>query len=70
MLIASQDLLRYVTEQLVRYMENPKKLRKEEKAVKEPWQLRWFGQIPTSLYLIRVKRQKGTIIDEQEPEEG
>lgn len=70
MLIASQDLLRYVTEQLVRYMENPKKLRKEVKAAKEPWQLRWFGQIPTSLYLIRVKKQKEPIIDEQEPEEG
>ncbi|QNK54447.1 YqzE family protein [Paenibacillus sp. PAMC21692] len=41
------DLVKYMTEQFITYMETPSETRKQAKtsakAAKEPWLTRWFG---------------------------
>ena len=44
-------LVKYITEQVVTYMETPREERR--KGVKEPWSTKWFGMIPISLTLWR-----------------
>ncbi|AJS59398.1 YqzE family protein [Paenibacillus sp. IHBB 10380] len=48
-------LVKYITEQVVMYMETPKQERKRETVVKETWSTKWFGMIPISLALLRDK---------------
>ncbi|MGZ9585991.1 YqzE family protein [Paenibacillus marinisediminis] len=44
------DLIKYITEQVVTYMETPKEARKEQKVrKKEQWSVRWFGVMPLSM---------------------
>ncbi|MBP1154825.1 MULTISPECIES: YqzE family protein [unclassified Paenibacillus] len=49
----SDELVKYVTQQVVKYMETPKEVRKQVKADRkegrEPWQYRWFGMLPFAL---------------------
>lgn len=49
------ELVKYMTEQLVAYMETPAETRKQSrtsaKAAREPWLTRWFGWGPLSLML-------------------
>lgn len=49
------ELVKYMTEQLVTYMETPAETRKQSKtsakATREPWLTRWFGWGPLSLML-------------------
>ncbi|MHA7963817.1 YqzE family protein [Paenibacillus sp. CAU 1782] len=49
------DLVKFMTEQFVTYMETPREVRKqartEAKAVREPWLTRWFGWGPLGLML-------------------
>lgn len=59
------DLVKYMTEQFVNYMETPAEARKEArtsaKAIREPWLTRWFGWGPISLMLwwrSRADRQR------------
>ncbi|MGF7045662.1 hypothetical protein J2T13_000122 [Paenibacillus sp. DS2015] len=44
-------LVKYITEQVVIYMETPK----QQASVKETWSTKWFGMIPISLALLRDK---------------
>lgn len=45
------ELVKYITERVVHYVETPKTVRREHKAAREPWRNRWFGMIPFSLSL-------------------
>ncbi|WP_438349817.1 YqzE family protein [Paenibacillus sp. FA6] len=47
-------LVKYITEQVVTYMETPREERR--RAVKEPWSTKWFGMIPIGLTLWRRNR--------------
>lgn len=46
----SDDLVKYITEQVVHFVDTPKELRIKHK-VKEPWSSKWFGMIPFSIGL-------------------
>ncbi|ANB58811.1 yqzE-like family protein [Anoxybacillus sp. B7M1] len=54
--MSANDYVRFVTQQLVRYMDQPKeerkKRREERKQGKEPILYRLFGMIPLSLKLL------------------
>jgi hypothetical protein len=59
------ELVKYMTEQLVTYMETPAEARKQNKtsakAAREPWLTRWFGFGGMSLMLwwrARAGRQR------------
>ncbi|MDQ6419019.1 YqzE family protein [Paenibacillus sp. LHD-117] len=49
------DLVKFMTQQLVTYMETPAETRKQAKtsarAAREPWLTRWFGWGPISLMI-------------------
>ncbi|WP_223069661.1 YqzE family protein [Paenibacillus caui] len=45
------ELVRYITEKVVTYVETPKEIRRERRQVKEHWSSKWFGMIPLSLSL-------------------
>ena len=55
------DLVKYVTEQIVQYVEQPYEQRKEAKKIakasREPWLVRWFGAGGLSIMLWMKKRQ-------------
>ncbi|WP_054958004.1 YqzE family protein [Paenibacillus dakarensis] len=59
---SSDDLIKYITERLLHYMDTPKEVRKQQ-VKKEPWSVRWFGMIPFSVSLWReeigTKKRKG-----------
>ncbi|MHA0857824.1 YqzE family protein [Paenibacillus sp. CMAA1364] len=42
-------LVKYITEQVVTYIETPKEERKIKQ--KEPWSMKWFGMIPIGVTL-------------------
>ncbi|MFD2116264.1 YqzE family protein [Paenibacillus yanchengensis] len=56
------DLVRYMTEQFVHYVDQPVTVRKEArrqvKAGREHWLSRWFGIGGTSVMLWRLKRSE------------
>ncbi|MCO7176515.1 YqzE family protein [Sporolactobacillus kofuensis] len=64
----SEEYVRFLTEQFVRYMETPreerKKVRREHKAARPPLRNQLFGQIPdaiesyTSDIISRVKKHR------------
>lgn len=45
------ELVKYITERVVDYVETPREVRRERSKPKEPWTRRWFGMIPFSLSL-------------------
>ncbi|MNO16665.1 hypothetical protein D3C76_63510 [compost metagenome] len=46
------ELVKYITERVVDYVETPREIRKERRIRnKEPWSSRWFGMIPFSISL-------------------
>ncbi|GCL71120.1 MULTISPECIES: YqzE family protein [Paenibacillus] len=60
-----EELVKYVTQQVVKYMDTPKEVRKQVKAGKkvgrEPWQYRWFGMLPFVLrmWMEPLRRKRG-----------
>lgn len=50
---SSNDLIKYVTQEVVRYIDTPKQHRKEK--VKENFSSRWFGMIPFSIKMLFKK---------------
>lgn len=42
------EIVRYITEQVVKYMELPRDVRRARRMEKEPWRVRWFGMLPFS----------------------
>ncbi|MCZ8514366.1 YqzE family protein [Paenibacillus filicis] len=57
MAASGEDLVKYVTERVVEYMETPKAVRKQvrrdRRIMREPWQTRWFGMVPLALRMWR-----------------
>ncbi|MCR2803767.1 YqzE family protein [Paenibacillus soyae] len=49
------DLVKYMTERFVEYVETPAETRKQArtsaKAAREPWLIRWFGWGPAGLLI-------------------
>ncbi len=45
------ELVKYITERVVDYVETPREVRRERSKGREPWANRWFGMIPFSLSL-------------------
>lgn len=60
------ELVKYITERVVDYVETPREERRERTRDKEPWSSRWFGMIPFSVSLwmkqlpLKRKRRKET----------
>ncbi|MCR8631168.1 YqzE family protein [Paenibacillus radicis (ex Xue et al. 2023)] len=60
----SDELVKYVTEQLLHYMETPREVRKQVRAnqreVREHWKYRWFGMLPVAIQMwtqsLRIKK--------------
>lgn len=40
------ELVKYITEKVVVYMEDPRAVRAKRKAEKQPWAEKWFGTLP------------------------
>ncbi|MBP1989162.1 YqzE family protein [Paenibacillus eucommiae] len=62
---SGDDLVRYITEQVVTYMDTPKEVRKQIKQIhkqeKEDWQVRWFGMVPLAIRMLTKQvRSKAT----------
>ncbi|WP_281886217.1 YqzE family protein [Paenibacillus sp. YYML68] len=49
----SDELVKYMTERFVKYIDTPKDVRRQvrldRKVLREPWEYRWFGMIPFSI---------------------
>lgn len=60
---SGDELIKYITERVVNYIDTPKEVRRRAK-VKESWTTRWFGMIPFSMSLwkddVSSKRKKKT----------
>ncbi|CAM2949775.1 YqzE family protein [Paenibacillus sediminis] len=61
--IKGDELLKYITEQVVTYIDTPKDIRREKRLqTRESWQYRWFGMIPFSIHLwvdrTRLRREQ------------
>ncbi|BFH69783.1 hypothetical protein J27TS7_57010 [Paenibacillus dendritiformis] len=60
-----QDLIKYITQQFVTYIDTPVEARRERRLErknrgKEPWQTKWFGMVPFSVQMWAGKwRQAG-----------
>lgn len=56
MAMKSNDYVKYITQTVVKYIDQPKDERKkyriEKKNTKEPFLLKWFGIIPYALYAL------------------
>lgn len=52
------DLIRYMTEQMVDYMGKPKEERKSKGKRKEPWQTKWFGMLPLGVSMWAKDKKK------------
>ncbi|WLR43916.1 YqzE family protein [Bacillus carboniphilus] len=58
--MSTNDYIKFVTEQFVKYMDKPKSVRKKDRKKRrksEPLLTKWFGIIPFSIELF-VKRKK------------
>lgn len=55
MAIKSDELIKYITEQVVTYMETPAEIRKEQRkslqSQKEAWSSKWFGMVPIAIQM-------------------
>ncbi|MFD2670583.1 YqzE family protein [Marinicrinis sediminis] len=62
MAASGKDLIKYVTEQFVRYLETPVDQRKAQRRLRkerETWSSRWFGMMPISVKMaVPRKRRK------------
>lgn len=63
------ELVKYITEQVVTYIETPKAERSRARK-KEHWTVKWFGMIPFSLSVwsqnLRSKKTSGSEVSEDE----
>ncbi|MGG4398341.1 YqzE family protein [Paenibacillus thiaminolyticus] len=51
-----QDLIKYITQRVVTYIDTPVEARRERRLerhnrAKEPWQTKWFGMVPFSMQM-------------------
>lgn len=50
---SGDELVKYITEKVVVYMEDPRASRARRKSEKQPWAERWFGMLPLGLSIWR-----------------
>ncbi|WP_377888531.1 YqzE family protein [Alkalihalobacillus sp. R86527] len=59
--MSSNDLVKFMTQQVVSYMDQPKEERvnnrAERKATKQPFLFRWFGVIPMAISMFLRKKK-------------
>ncbi|MCM3599607.1 YqzE family protein [Robertmurraya korlensis] len=59
---AINDYVKYITQTVVKYIDQPKeerkKLRKEKKETREAFAYRWFGILPYVIMMSKGKREK------------
>lgn len=52
----SDDLVKYITQQVVTYIDTPRDVRQQAKAMhkeqREHWQTRWFGMMPLATRML------------------
>jgi hypothetical protein len=57
-----EELIKFLAEQIVTYIETPKELRKHAKQInkanKESWQSRWFGMLPLAIGMMAQQFRK------------
>lgn len=60
--MSTNDYIKFVTEQVVKYMDTPieerKQQKKQRKNEKTPLLMRWFGVIPYALSMSMKKKKK------------
>lgn len=54
----SDELVKYITQRVVHYIDTPKDEWKERAKRKEPWAMKWFGMIPFAVSLWVGKKEK------------
>ncbi|MEO2214042.1 YqzE family protein [Paenibacillus amylolyticus] len=54
----SDELVKYITQRVVHYIDTPKEERKGRTKRKEPWAMKWFGMIPFAVSLWVGKKEK------------
>lgn len=54
----SDELVKYITQRVVHFMDTPKEERKGRSKVKEPWAMKWFGMLPFAVSLWVGKKEK------------
>ncbi|SDO30265.1 YqzE-like protein [Paenibacillus sp. yr247] len=60
----SDELVKYITQQVVTYIDTPRDVRQQAKAMnkeqRENWQTRWFGMLPLAARMLidQVKPKK------------
>lgn len=58
---SGQDIVRDLTERIVKYLDQPREERKKQKnrtKRKEPWSILWFGMIPTALRMWKQQKKR------------
>ncbi|MWV43761.1 YqzE family protein [Paenibacillus sp. HJL G12] len=55
---SGDELVKYITERVVTFMETPKEERRRHTKPKEPWTAKWFGMIPLGLSLMKKQSPK------------
>ncbi|MDP9676798.1 hypothetical protein J2W97_002793 [Paenibacillus jamilae] len=55
----SDELVTYITQRIVRYMETPRDVRRSQKQAKEPWVSKWFGMLPLALKMWITSTRRG-----------
>jgi hypothetical protein len=60
-LASGEDIVKYITQRVVQYMDTPQEQRKQlrltRKNQRDPWHIRWFGLIPMALLLLFRKEK-------------
>lgn len=68
----SDELVKFITQQVVTYIETPRDVRRQAKATsreqREHWQTRWFGMLPLAARMLidQTRGRKGTPLQSQE----
>jgi hypothetical protein len=55
------ELIKFITQRLVRHIQMPKQERREARKVRrgtEPWSSRWFGMVPFAIHMWLGGRRK------------
>jgi hypothetical protein len=64
--VKGDELVKFITEQVVTYIETPKEVRRQAKEIskeyKESWKVHWFGMLPFAISMMvrQVRGNKGT----------
>ncbi|WP_379134666.1 YqzE family protein [Paenibacillus sp. sgz500958] len=49
------ELVKYITEKVVVYIESPRDQRKRDEVPRQPWSQKWFGMMPLGISIWRSK---------------